>query len=90
MAVRLWPSSASATLYDQTESQCVGKCHRAEIFKMTGEPQTNPSNEVSARRFRMGRACEADVIQLAKDAGIFVASGVRATGFRGNKRIGGS
>jgi hypothetical protein len=74
----IWPSSASATLYDQTESQYVGKCHRAEIFKMIGEPQTNPTNEVSARRFRMGRSCEEDVVKLAKDAGIFVAAGVRA------------
>jgi len=55
----------------------VGKCHRASFFRMIGQPQTDPPDAISLRRMRMGSAMEADLVDLAKKAGIFVANGVR-------------
>jgi hypothetical protein len=73
----VWPSEASAKLYDQTESDIVGKCHRASFWRMTGETITNQTDAVGLRRFVTGRLLEESAIDLAKKAGIHVASGVR-------------
>jgi hypothetical protein len=74
---RVWPSEASADLFDTRESGIVGGCHRKSYFRLTGEAQSNTIDVVGARRFRTGRAMELDIINLAKGAGIFVACGVR-------------
>jgi hypothetical protein len=74
---RVWPSEASAELFDKREADIIGGCHRKSYFRLTGEAQSNTIDAVGARRFRTGRAMELDIIALAKDAGIFVASGVR-------------
>jgi hypothetical protein len=74
---RVWPSEASAELFDARESGIAGGCHRKSYFRMTGEPPTNQIDIVAARRFRTGRAMELDIVNLAKAAGIFVAAGVR-------------
>lgn len=74
---RVWPSEASATLFDTTESGTVGKCHRASYWRMIGEPITNPSDKVGLLKMRTGRAMELEIVNLAKEAGIFVANGVR-------------
>src|ERR1019366_3489612 len=74
---RVWPSEASAELFDKREAGIAGGCHRKSYFRMTGEPPSNQIDIVAARRFRTGRAMELDIINLAKDAGIFVAAGVR-------------
>jgi hypothetical protein len=74
---RVWPSEASAVRTDQREANIVGKCHRASFGRLMGWPITNKTDVVSARRFVTGRLMEADVIRLAKDAGVFVANGVR-------------
>src|ERR1017187_3721546 len=74
---RVWPSEASAVLFAQRESDIIGGCHRKSYWRLTGEPQTNTIDVIGARRFRTGRAMELDIITLAKDAGVFVACGVR-------------
>jgi hypothetical protein len=74
---KVWPSEASAVLSDQRESNIVGKCHRAAFGRMMGWPVTNTVDAVAARRFIAGRLMEGDITRLAKDAGVFVASGVR-------------
>lgn len=74
---KVWPSEASAEVFDKRVANIVGKCHRASYFRLIGEPITNTTTPQSARRFRMGRACEADITLLSKDAGIHAASGVR-------------
>jgi hypothetical protein len=74
---RVWPSEASAELFDKREAGIAGGCHRKSYFRMTGEPPSNQIDVVSARRFRTGRAMELDIVNLAKAAGIFVAAGVR-------------
>ena len=74
---RVWPSEASASLFDTREAGIIGGCHRKSYFRLTGEPQSNTIDVVGARRFRTGRAMELDIISLAKAAGIFVAAGVR-------------
>ena len=74
---RVWPSEASAELFDTREAGIIGGCHRKSYFRLTGEPQSNTIDVVGARRFRTGRAMELDIIALAKAAGIFVAAGVR-------------
>jgi hypothetical protein len=74
---RVWPSEASAELFDTREAGIAGGCHRKSYFRMTGEPPTNQIDVVGARRFRTGRAMELDIVNLARAAGIFVAAGVR-------------
>jgi hypothetical protein len=74
---RVWPSEASADAFDKRQSDIVGKCHRSSYFRLIGEPVANTTTPTAARRFRMGRACEADITALAVDAGIHVANGVR-------------
>src|ERR1039457_1785841 len=74
---RVWPSEASAELFDTRGSGIAGGCHRKSYFRMTGEPPSNQIDIVAARRFRTGRAMELDIVNLAKAAGIFVAAGVR-------------
>jgi len=74
---RVWPSEASAELFDRRESDIIGACHRKSYWRLIGEPQTNLIDVIGARRFRTGRAMELDIINLAKDAGVFVACGVR-------------
>ena len=74
---RVWPSEASAVLFDQRESAIIGGCHRKSYWRLVGEPQTNKVDVIGARRFRTGRAMELDIISLAKKAGVFVACGVR-------------
>jgi hypothetical protein len=74
---RVWPSEASAVLFDQRESDIIGGCHRKSYWRLIGEPQTNKVDVIGARRFRTGRAMELDIISLAKTAGVFVACGVR-------------
>src|ERR1035437_963253 len=73
---RVWPSEASAELFDTREAGIAGGCHRKSYFRMTGEPPTNPIDVVAARRFRTGRAMELDIVNLARAAGIFVGAGV--------------
>jgi len=73
----VWPSEASAVMKIPAEAPIIGKCHRAAYFRMTGEPVYSPPDAVALRRFRTGRAMEVDIAELAKEAGIFVASGVR-------------
>jgi hypothetical protein len=70
---RVWPSEASAELFDRRESDIIGACHRKSYWRLIGEPQTNLIDVIGARRFRTGRAMELDIINLAKDAGVFVA-----------------
>src|ERR1039458_6990059 len=74
---RVWPSEASAELFDTREAGIAGGCHRKSYFRMTGEPPSNQIGMCAARRFRTGRAMELDIVNLAKAAGIFVAAGVR-------------
>lgn len=74
----LWPSEASAELIDKRKDGIVGKCHRAVFLRLTGKQISNPIDAKGARRFRTGRAIELDMIEMAKQAGIYVASGVRA------------
>ena len=74
---RVWPSEASAVLFDQRKDPIVGKCHRASFFRLIGKPVERRTDAVGARKFRLGKACEVDVVNLAKDAGIHVASGVK-------------
>src|ERR1039457_4247613 len=38
---RVWPSEASAELFDKREAGIAGGCHRKSYFRMTGEPPTN-------------------------------------------------
>ena len=74
---KVWPSEASAELFDQSRTKIVGKCHRASFLRMIGRPVTNPIDAKGARIFALGHACEANVVASAKAAGIFVASGIR-------------
>src|ERR1035441_7263022 len=74
---RVWPSEASAELFDTREAGIAGGCHRKSYFRMTGEPPSNPIDVVGARRFRTGRAMELDIVNRARAAGIFVAAAVR-------------
>jgi hypothetical protein len=77
-SLRLWPSEASAVLFDQSKDDIVGKCHRASFLRMIGYPVSNPIDPKGARIFALGKACENNVVANTKAAGIFVASGVRA------------
>src|ERR1035441_4237424 len=74
---RVWPSEASAELFDKREAGIAGGCHRKSYFRMTGEPPSNQIDTVAPLPFRTGRAMELDIVTLAKAAGIFVAAGVR-------------
>ena len=74
---RVWPSEASAELFDQRKDRVVGKCHRASFFRLTGRPVERRADAVAARKFRIGRACEKDMVEMAMEAGIHVASGVK-------------
>src|ERR1035441_8450992 len=69
---RVWPSEASAELFDKREAGIAGGCHRKSYFRMIGEPPSNQIDIIAARRFRTGRAMELDIVNLAKAAGIFV------------------
>ena len=53
---RVWPSEASAELFDRRESDIIGACHRKSYWRLIGEPQTNLIDVIGSRRFRTGRA----------------------------------
>ena len=74
---RVWPSESSAVLFDQRKNLITGKCHRASFFRLTGRPLDRQVDAIGARKFRLGRACEDDIVGLCLDAGIHVASGVK-------------
>ena len=72
-----WPSEASADLLDQTEAEGLGKCRRAVYFRMTGRPETNPSDAMSAQIMRLGRAMETEVVAQMKASDLYVANGIK-------------
>src|SRR4051794_5792845 len=74
---RVNPSELSAYLTDNRRNQVIGRCKRQTIFKLFGTPVSEPMRPNSARIFRLGRWMEGEVIDCLKNAGIFVASGVR-------------
>jgi hypothetical protein len=74
---RVWPSEASAELFDKTEAGSAGKCRRYVYFRMTGREPSNPMDALGCQIVRLGRAVETEVIAQAKAAGLHVASGVR-------------
>ena len=55
---RVWPSEASAELFDTREAGIAGGCHRKSYFRMTGEPPSNQIDAVSmtpsSRSVRLG------------------------------------
>lgn len=71
------PSEASAVLADKSESNIVGKCHREIFLRMIGTPAEETILPEKALQFRVGRAVEEDVGNLAGKAGVLVATGVR-------------
>jgi len=79
---RVWPSAASAELYDQTIHKIVGKCQRALYFGFTA---TESSRQVDAKagwKFVTGRLLEDALTKLAATTlpgmkKILIASGVR-------------
>ena len=71
---RVWPSEASAELFDTREAGIAGGCHRKSYFRMTGEPPTNRIDVVGARRFRTGRAMELDIVNLEDRTGCWPAN----------------
>jgi hypothetical protein len=74
---KVWPSEASAELFDKTEAGSTGKCRRAVYFRMTGREPSNPMDALGCQIVRLGRAVENEVIAQARAAGLHVASGVR-------------
>lgn len=74
---RVWPSEASAELFDKRKNAITGKCHRSSFFRMIGKPLDRQVDAIGARKFRLGRACEEDIVGLCIAADIHVASGVK-------------
>ena len=74
---KVWPSEASAELFDKTEAGSIGRCRRAVYFRMTGREPSNPMDALGCQIVRLGRAVETEVIAQARAAGLHVASGVR-------------
>jgi len=74
---RIWPSEASAVLFEPEVSSVVGGCHRRVFYRLTGEKTTSPMDAVGGRRVRTGKSVEEDVTFQAMEAGLHVASGVR-------------
>ena len=74
---RVWPSEASAELYDKRKNQIAGRCHRRSYFRMIGEQEQNKTDFRGLMKFFLGDVCEALVVDLTKAAGIHVANGVR-------------
>lgn len=75
----VWPSEASANRLDKSESNIVGKCHRASFGRMVGWNITNKVDPVGAWRFVTGRLIEGYLTDVSKATNpkIYVASGVR-------------
>lgn len=75
----VWPSEASATRIDKTESRIVGNCMRKSFGRMVGWPITNQVDPVGAWRFVTGRSIEEHLIKLAEvtKPSIYVANSVR-------------
>lgn len=73
----VWPSEASALRVDQSLFKLVGKCHLAAFYRMIGMPITNPADAISAWKWIIGRAVEAELTNQAKTAGVYVAEGVK-------------
>jgi hypothetical protein len=74
---RIWPSEASAVLFEPETSSVVGGCHRRVFYRLTGEKTTSQMDAVGGRRVRTGKSVEEDVTFQAVEAGLHVASGVR-------------
>lgn len=73
----VWPSESSAIPFDQSIQKIVGKCHRASYWRMIGKEVSQQIDTLGAMRFTMGRAVEHEMEVLAKQGGIWAASGVR-------------
>lgn len=73
----VWPSEASAIPFDQSIQKITGKCHRASYWRMVGKEVGQQIDKLGAMRFTMGRAVEGEMETLARQAGIWAASGVR-------------
>jgi hypothetical protein len=78
---RVWPSAASAELFDQSVHKIIGKCHRALYFGWTAAEVTNQVDAQASWKFVTGRLLENALTELAakslEDTSIHVASGVR-------------
>lgn len=76
-SARVWPSEASAILFDPSTTPVIGGCHRKIFYRLTGEKTTSQMDAVGGRRVRTGKSVEEDVTQQAMEAGLHIASGVR-------------
>lgn len=73
----VWPSEASALRVDSTFWKIMGKCHLAAFYRMIGMPITNPPDAISAWKWLIGRSVEEHLTEQAKNAGVYVAEGVK-------------
>jgi hypothetical protein len=73
----VWPSEASAVRTDRSLWNIVGKCNLAAFYRLIGMSLTNPANVLSAWKWWIGRDVESHITELAKSAGVYVASGVK-------------
>jgi hypothetical protein len=71
------PTSASCIITDEYgDKKLVGKCHRAEWFRLNGVAATNPPNDRSYGIFATGNGMEDYFQEIWKDQGILMAGNV--------------
>jgi len=73
----VWPSEASASRIDRALWNIVGKCHLAAFYRMIGMSITNPADAISVWKWIIGRSVEEHLTNQAKNAGVYVAEGVK-------------
>ena len=73
----LRPTSASCEITDEYgEQTLIGKCHRAEWYRLHGIEATNPPSDIAFVKFQVGRDMETGFQELWKNQGVLLDSNV--------------
>ena len=73
----LHPSSASVIAREGSLVYAIGGCHRAEVWKLLGIPETNPHSITSAYTFKFGNYIEDMIRKLLIESGTYEASSIK-------------
>lgn len=77
----LYPSSVSIeTNLPNTGKQILGTCNRAEFYKKTNVPVSDPNTSYTEFIFLMGKEVENMLVEVWKKMGVWVANSERFTG----------
>ena len=73
----LYPSAASASIVDNGKRQHIGACLRREWYRLKNMEITDPFDFKAKATMSVGSCIEAEVIEYAKSAGVYVADHIK-------------